>query len=110
MGTDSSDTLTVLRLEGPLDAAQAPRLKERLAELVASGRPDVVLDMGAVTRVDSAGLAALVCALKAARARGGDAVLASLTPSVRAVVELTRLHRIFAIFEDADEAVTRLAG
>lgn len=109
MGTRSLDTVTVLALEGVLDAAEAPRLRRALSEAVESGRRHVVLDMGGVTRIDSAGLGALVGALKAARSRDGDTVLARLTPPVRAVVELTRLHRIFSIFDDVDQAIARLS-
>ena len=44
-----------------------------------------------------------------ARAAGGDVVLLHLTPEVRSVVELTRLHRVFEIFDDVDAAIAKLS-
>ena len=42
------------------------------------------------------------------RAQGGDVVLLKLTPEVRSIIELTRLHRVFEIFDDLDAAIAKL--
>ncbi len=65
--------------------------------------------MAGVSFVDSSGLSVLVTSLKAARAKGGDLVLASLTPPVRSIVELTRLHRILSTAMNAKEGVEVLS-
>ena len=59
--------------------------------------------------MDSAGLGTLVSALKVTKERGGNIYLAGLTDQVRMVVELTRLDRVFCIFDSSEQALTALA-
>ena len=72
------------------------------------GTDRLAVDLSVVDRIDSTGLGALVTTLKAARDHGGDLALAGLSPSVRAVVELTRLHRVFDIYGDVESAAAEL--
>lgn len=111
MQIDSRDVgaVRVVRLAGALDAVASGEVRKQLSELVRDGAMRLVIDMEGVSRIDSTGLGALVTTLKASRDRGGELVLAALTPAVRTVVELTRLHRVFDIYDDADSAATELA-
>ncbi len=102
--TEDRGPYTVVTIGPELDARTAEAAKAFLRELVESGRHRLVLDLSPLSFIDSSGLSALVAALKAARARGGDVRLAGLTPAVRSIVELTRLHRLFAIYDDVDAA------
>jgi len=99
----------VVRLDGALDSVSSGEARSELGSMVRGGATRLVIDMGNVSRIDSSGLGALVTTLKAVRDRGGELVLCALTPSVRAVVELTRLHRVFDIYDDADVAARELA-
>jgi anti-sigma B factor antagonist len=65
----------------------------------------VVVDMAAVHFIDSTGLSTLVNAMKRARAVGGDLKLAGLQQPVRMIFEMTRLDRVFDIFNHTDDAV-----
>lgn len=51
----------------------------------------------------------LISALKATRGKGGNVVLAGLTRSIRALIELTRLQQVFEIFDDAEVAAARMS-
>ncbi len=99
----------VVRLSGALDAMASGDVRKQLSDLVRDGSLRLVVDLSEVHRIDSTGLGALVTTLKGARDRGGELVLASLTPPVRTVVELTRLHRVFDIYDDAEAAAAELA-
>ena len=61
---------TVLEVGGEVDVYTAPRLRERLVELVDGGARNVVVDLGRVDFLDSTGLGVLVGALKRLRAGG----------------------------------------
>ncbi len=98
----------IVTLSGTLDASVAPEVRDQLKRIVAEGRVRLVLDLANVNFIDSSGLSALVTAFKAARAAGGDVALANLTPAVRSIVELTRLHRIMDVYETEVAAVGRL--
>lgn len=100
----------VVTLDGRLDAAAAGPVRQELKELIGSGRTRLVVNLAGVGFVDSSGLFALVASFKAARAVGGDVALVGLTPGVRSIVELTRLHRVFEIFDDEAVAVAALSG
>jgi len=88
---------TVLGAAGELDVNTAPELREQLARLINEGTTTIVVDLAAVTFVDSTALSVLVSALKRLRQAGGDLQLSSPTPSVRRVFEITGLTRLFTI-------------
>lgn len=94
---------------GRLTAAEAPLVRSSVLEVLAEGDARLVLDLTRLDFCDSSGLSVLISALKAARTRGGNVCLAGVTPPVRALIELTQLHRIFEIFDDAQTAATRMA-
>ena len=92
---DGSDCVAHLR--GELDVNTAPELREQLARLVNEGARLIVVDLTAVSFVDSTALSVLVSALKRLRQADGDLELASPNPSVPRVFEITGLTRLFKI-------------
>lgn len=94
----------ILFLGGRLDNEASQGLKAVVKETVEKGRARLVLDFNQVTFVDSSGLGALVACLRTATANQGDLKLSGLDPRLRSVFELTRLHRLFEIFADPDQA------
>ena len=105
----TSGSTNVVELSGNLDAATAPEIRRKLNDMVDSGHTRLVLDLGEVQFVDSSGLSVLVSTLKNVRAHHGDVALLNLTPPVRSLVELTRLHRILEIFTDEASAVAKVS-
>ena len=94
----------VLRLEGRLDASSAKDIKEKVALLTKENRVKLVIDMGGIDFIDSSGLGSLVSSLRSVNKLGGDIKISALQNQVRAIFELTRLHRIFGIFDDSNAA------
>ena len=91
--------------EDRLDAHNSGELKTQMLTFFDEGKNNLVIDLKAVRFVDSSGLGSLVSGFKNASARNGNLKLCGLQPQVRSMFELTRLHRVFEIFPDADEAV-----
>jgi anti-anti-sigma factor len=75
---------------GEVDMANAPSLAEYLVQF-ANG--DVILDLSAVTFIDSSGLHALVAAHKRLGLRGARLVLHGTSPYAQRVIEITGLDR-----------------
>jgi anti-sigma B factor antagonist len=73
--------------------------------LVDTGRVKLVLDMHEVTYVDSAGLGTMVANYVRVHRRGGDIKLVHPTPRSAQVLGITRLNRVFQIFEEEANAV-----
>ena len=92
--TDRERGITVLRLEGRLPMVSAPRLKSVIDEAVGSGHPRVVVDLAAVTFMDSSGLGTLIAGLKKARQADGDVRITGVTQQVATVLALTNLDRV----------------
>jgi anti-sigma B factor antagonist len=95
-------TISILTLDGSLDAATAPLLQSFTAksELTAN----VVIDLSGVDFLDSSGLGAIVGIARNKRDSGGDVILACMNDKVRKVFEITQVVRLFHIFDDLDAA------
>jgi len=87
----------VVSLEGELDLAAAPQLRECLVALVESGATDIVLDVARLDFIDSTGLSVLVMALNRTHAVEGSTVLRHPSPSIIRLLEITGLRAVFAV-------------
>lgn len=100
------DGVTVVQLEGRFDAVSAPEAKSELHTLIEGGATRLVLDLGKMDFIDSAGLGVLVSCLRRAAAEGGDLRLAEVPPFCRSIFELTRLTRVFEVNESVKQAIS----
>jgi len=64
-----------------------------------------VLNLGAVRYMDSSGVASLVEGLKASRDVGSRLILFGLNRSIREVLQLSKLLKIFEIYENEEQSV-----
>ena len=99
----------IVTVAGEIDIATAARLRERLFELAASGRP-LVADLDQVRFIDSAGLGALVGAAKRAAAHGGSLHVVCARPKVRQLFRLTGLDRRLTAGPHSGRGPGRLDG
>ena len=96
---------TVLEVGGEVDVYTAPRLRERLVELVDSGARSVIVDLRQVEFLDSTGLGVLVGALKRLRAVGGTLALACGHERLLKIFRITALDRVFSLYDTVDAAL-----
>lgn len=97
------NNVVLIAAEGRLDTENAPRLGSALDEALNQGLANIVLDLGSVEYMSSAGLRELVRAFKVAQRQGGDLRLANPPDHVLSVLEIAGLEEIFRIF-DSDAA------
>lgn len=102
------DVLVVKPLESRIDASIAVDFKERMAGFINAGNELIVLDLSSVNFIDSSGLGAIVSSLKLL-GRKGDLVISGIRQTVMNMFKLTRMDRVFRIFESRDQAVSALA-
>jgi anti-sigma B factor antagonist len=91
--------------EERLDAHNSEELKAEMNRLFESGSRELIVDLKEVRFIDSSGLGVLVSGFKNASTRQGSLKLSGLQTQVRSMFELTRLHRVFDIFQTIDEAL-----
>ena len=92
-------------MAGGLAVCKAMGIDSHLRELRELRTPRVVLNLKAVRYIDSSGVASLVEGLKAARDVGARFILFGLNTTVREVLQLSKLVRIFEICESEEQAV-----
>ncbi len=80
-------------------------MREKIAQLSAAGKHNVVVDLGAVEYIDSTGLGILVICFTSLKKLGG--ALKLVNPNKRNVelLLLTKLHTVFEVFTEVQEAV-----
>ena len=94
---------TVAQLRGELDALSSEGVVEQVTAAVGSEPVQVVLDLGGLRFIDSAGLDAIVRLSKRLALQGGKLALSSPSPFSRSVIERIGLDRVVPIIE-LDEA------
>ena len=100
------DKITIFDLSGDIDLATSPELRKvLLRELRELRIPRVILNLKAVRYIDSSGVASLVEGLKASRDVGSRFILFGLNTTVREVLQLSKLVRIFEICENEEQAI-----
>jgi anti-anti-sigma factor len=102
--TSDADRL-VLSPQVPLLAGGAAEAFEKdIQQLFRRGQRHLVVDLGGVPSIDSAGIRALVRGHTSAQRLGGGLRIAAARPPVVAVLDASRLSSIFEMYESVDAA------
>ena len=102
---------TIASLEGELDIAAVPELRERLLGLLGPGVRLLIIDLSGVSFCDVAGLAVLIGTQRRATARGIVIRLAAPRPPVLKLLRITGLdHRLTICATLADALPTEWRG
>ena len=96
-----SGDVTVLTITGEitLRAGGDVQLKDKIQSLLQQGHKKILLDLGGVSYVDSAGLGQLVQATVTASKNGGKLKLLNLTKRLNDLLVVTKLSTVFDIVE-----------
>ncbi len=90
--------ITVICPQGSLNASNALELeRDLIAALSVDGCDSLQVSLKELESLDSAGLMALVSALKMAQKLGKGFSLCSISPSMKIIFELTQLDTVFEI-------------
>lgn len=100
------DKATIFDVAGDIDLANSPAVRKALLREVKDKRtPRVVMNLSKVRYIDSSGVASLVEGLKASRDVGSRFILIGLSTSAREVLQLSRLLKIFEIYDNEEQAL-----
>ena len=98
--------VTVLDLSGRITLGEGDTLlKDKLQSLLHQGKKNLLLNLGQVSYVDSAGLGALVMAYTTVTREGGTLRLVSITKKLQDLLTITKLLTVFETFDTEDEAI-----
>lgn len=105
---DYPQAVLIFVQEARLDAHNSPELKTAILQQFDAEKKNLIIDLNEVRFIDSSGLGVLVSGFKNASARNGLLLLCALQPQVKSMFELTRLHRVFDIYETNEAALVGL--
>ena len=96
--------VAVVALTGDIDLESSPKVRTALLDCVGL-KQGVLVDLSAVSYIDSSGVASLVEAFQTARKSDTRFGLVSVSQPAMRVLELARLDRIFSIYESVAEGI-----
>ena len=100
------DDVTILELVGEITLDDGDLVfRKRIHELLDEGRIKILLDVGGITKIDSAGVGMLVAKFKMTRERHGDMKLLHLTSRSSRVFGMMRILSSFEVLEDEAQAI-----
>jgi anti-sigma B factor antagonist len=106
----NAENVSIIDCSGDVDLYTSNRLRDALLAEIQSGGASVLVNMSDVGYMDSAGVATLVEGLQLSRQNKTRFGLFGLRSSVRSVLELARLHKVFNIFENEQEALEKIGS
>jgi len=114
MNFEISDTevdaqIHVIELGGEVDLYTAPEFKERMIQIIESGKKQIVVDLSKATFIDSTTLGVLVGGVKRLRPAGGSLAVVSTDQNISKIFEITGLDRVFPIHGSREEALKGIA-
>lgn len=99
-----------IEVAGQIDLYTAPTFKAKILGLIDQGTTRVVVDLSAVSFLDSTALAVFVAALRRVRARGGSLSLIVRDYDIERLLEITGLDGLIPIHSSRDNALEALAA
>ncbi len=101
-----SGGVTILALAGRVTLGEeSNQLRSHIKEMLAGGAKRLVLDLGNVSYIDSAGLGTLVAGYTSSQSQGAVMKLANLTKRFREQLNITKLVTVFDVYDSVEAAV-----
>lgn len=98
--------VTVLDIEGRIVLGEESNsFREKVKGLLAAAKKKIVLNLAAVTYIDSAGLGTLVATFHSARSQGATLKLANLGAKFKEVLQVTKLMTVFDTYDSESAAI-----
>jgi anti-sigma B factor antagonist len=97
--------VSVIRVGGYIDTTTSAELERALDSLLKAGVVHIIIDLGNVDYISSAGWGIFISEIKGIRERGGDLKLAQMIPDVYEVFELLEFHYILKAYDTVEDAM-----
>jgi len=105
--TSVENGLSVITIEGFVDAHTAPQFENAIQKEIEAGRNRVIVNCEKLNYISSAGLGVFMSFIEEVREIGGDIKICGLTPKVKHTFEILGFQDIFEMLDDQPTAVQR---
>jgi anti-sigma B factor antagonist len=104
--TRQLEKVTIVDVSGRIELGEGSSIiRETVKGLLSRGQKNILLNLGDVTYIDSAGVGELVSAFTSVRNQGGELKLMNLTKKVHDVLQITKLYTVFDVIDDETAAL-----
>ena len=103
--TNKEGNNLVIEVKGRLDAVTSPKLEEECQGLIDQGEKSMVMDLGGVDYISSAGLRAILVLARKLNGSGGQIRFCGLKGMVQEVFSISGFTSLFPVFPSVTEAL-----
>jgi len=107
IGRREEGPITIIEPKGKITIGEGDvLLREEITKLLGEEKKQLVLDLGGISYMDSAGVGELVSVYTSVKNRGGELKLSCLTKKIKDLLQITQLMTIFDSYETTQEAIS----
>ncbi len=103
--TGPGDNIGVIKVGGYIDTTTSSELERALGSLLKKNQHRIIVDLGDVDYISSAGWGIFISEIKGIKENNGDLKLVRMIPEVYEVFELLEFHYILKAYDTVDDAV-----
>jgi len=103
----SRNQISIIRVGGYIDTTTSSEVERALMALLKQGRYKIIIDLGNVDYISSAGWGIFISEIKSIRENGGDLKLVRMIPDVYEIFELLEFHHILDVYDSVEGAVQK---
>jgi len=103
--TRNMNEAIIIKIQGDVDLYSSPQVRKTILDLIQKKKPALLVNLEGVNYMDSSGVATLVEGLQRIKKYGGTLCIYNLQGAVRDVFELSRLDKVFHIFDNEQDAM-----
>lgn len=100
-----NNNIAIIKVGGYIDTTTSAELEHSMESLLKTGMNKIIIDLGNVDYISSAGWGIFISEIKGIRERGGDLKLVRMIPDVYEVFELLEFHYILKALDSIEEAI-----
>jgi stage II sporulation protein AA (anti-sigma F factor antagonist) len=100
--------ITVAAITGRMDALTTSDVERTLMRLLDEGARTLLIDLGGLDYISSAGLRTLLAAAKRMKAQAGTMAFVNLKGHAKEVFEISGFYSLFTVYDSVESALERL--
>jgi anti-anti-sigma factor len=103
----SQNQISLIRVGGFIDTTTSSEVERALHNLLKQNRFNIIIDLGNVDYISSAGWGIFISEIKSIREQNGDLKLVKMIPDVYEIFELLEFHHILDVYDSSEEAIKK---
>ncbi|HDP97651.1 MAG TPA: anti-sigma factor antagonist [bacterium] len=104
--TGAIGDIALMKIKGYLDTTTSSEVSAKLREIINNQSYRLIIDLGKVNYVSSAGWGVFVGEIRNIRENGGDLKIVQMTPDVYEVFEMLEFDKILDYYDTIEESIT----